>query len=266
MGRPRDVAEVEAKRAALRRAAARLGQAGGFSRVTWEKVAGEVGSTPSVIKYYFGNLKKLLWSLAARHVEVLLARLGQAAPDTMPPRDRLLALAQAYSAVVAEWGPEHRAVLAYQHMLHQERHGDCVVMQRWVLQAFEDAVQAVLPDGDRRAMPLALHLLAMLNGQAHWFRENGAMQREECAGMAVRMVLSEAEDAGFSTVGGIDGKVSSDTLRQGTAQQVQEGEDERASRRAGADSGQGLPPVGKRRPARWAGLGVLGDGLRADRG
>ncbi len=64
---------------------------------------------------------------------------------------------------------------------------------RWLAYAFVLALTEAAPGlPAKKAKPLALSLLAMLNAQAVWFREGGGLLREDCTAMAVRMTLAEA--------------------------------------------------------------------------
>jgi AcrR family transcriptional regulator len=184
--------EYEAKRAALRQAAARMLADSPSENPSWPGVAAQVGMSPGAIAYYYGNSGNLLWSVVSEHLRLLLARLEAEAPEELEPRARIAALARAYCSVMEEHEAEHRTVLAHQRRLPASRSGDARLMQRWVLQAFEDAFVAALPRAEAgRAMPLALSLLSLLNGHAYWFRAGKGLDRTAFAEMAARMILSE---------------------------------------------------------------------------
>jgi len=184
--------DYEAKRAALRQAAARMLADSPSENPSWPAVAAQVGMSPGAIAYYYGNAGNLLWSVVSEHLRLLLARLEADAPDELEPRARIAALARTYCSVMEEHQAEHLTVLAHHRRLPPGRSGDARLMQRWVLQLFEDAFVAALPKAEAaRAMPLALSLLSMLNGHAYWFRAGKGLDRTEFADMAARMVLSQ---------------------------------------------------------------------------
>jgi AcrR family transcriptional regulator len=211
--------EYEEKRAALRRAAARMLAESPFDIPSWPAVAAEIGMSQGAISYYYGNLRNLLWAVVSEHLRQLLERLGEEAPETMPARERIVALARSYAGVIRDHEPEHWTTMTHQLRLDPARSRDARQMQAWVLGLFEDAFAAALPRcAVGRAMPLALSLVSLLNGHAEWFREHKDPDRLLYAEMAARMVLSEAgprrqRAAGLQLVPGVAGS-SCNTLRE----------------------------------------------------
>lgn len=191
MGRRPD--DHEAKKERLRRSAALLLMDDRLEAATIPNICRNAGLSPTAVEYYFNNRTALLWEVVAGHMNRLLRQVEEAAPEDMPPLQRLHAIARGYATVVAEATPEHRTVLAHAQALPKARHGDARMMQRWMLHGFVTALQAAMPHlPTGRATPLALSLLALLNAHAVWFKEDGALRRLDYADMAVRMVLSEA--------------------------------------------------------------------------
>ena len=184
--------EYEEKRAALRRAAARMLADSPFDIPSWPTVAAEIGMSQGAIAYYYGNLGNLLWAVVSEHLKAMLERLGEDAPEEVEPRARILELAHSYAAFIGEFEAEHRTTMTHQLRLCPARSRDARQMQRWVLGMFEDAFAAALPAGDAgRAMALAQALLSLLNGHAEWARDEPSLERAAFAEMAARMVLSE---------------------------------------------------------------------------
>lgn len=182
----------EAKKVRLRRSAALLLTEGQFGAATNPNICRNAGLSPPALEYYFDNRTNLIWEVIAGHMDRLLKQVEEAAPDGMPPEERLYAMARGYAAAAGQATPEHRTVLAHVQVLPKARHGDARMMQRWMLHAFVTALQAAKPGlAPERAAPLALSLLALLNGHSVWFKEGGTLRRLDYADMAVRMVLSE---------------------------------------------------------------------------
>jgi len=183
----------EAKKERLRRSAALLLMDNRLEAATIPNICRNAGLSRTAVHYYFDNRTTLLWEVVAAHMDRLLRQVEDAAPEDMPPLQRLHAMARGYATVVGQATAEHRTVLAHAQALPKARHGDARMMQRWMLHGFVTALQAAtphLPAG--RATPLALSLLALLNVHAVWFKEGGALRRLDYADMAVRMILSEA--------------------------------------------------------------------------
>jgi len=184
--------EYEEKRAALRRAAARMLADSPFDIPSWPTVAAEIGMSQGAIAYYYGNLGNLLWSVVSEHLRLLLERLGEDAPETLAPRERIVELAQSYCAFIGEYEAEHRTTMTHRVRLNPTRSRDARQMQQWVLGMFEDAFLAALPPvAAERAMPLAQALLSLLDGHAEWSRDGADGAPMAFAEMAARMVLSE---------------------------------------------------------------------------
>lgn len=182
----------EAKKERLRRSAALLLTEGQLGAATIRNICRNAGLTPIAMQYDFGNRAHLVWEVVAGHMDRLLKQVDDAAPDGTSPEERLYAMSRAYAAAAGAATAEHRTVLAHAQVLPKARHGDARMMQRWMLHAFVTALQAAKPGlAPERAAPLALSLLALLNGHSVWFKEGGALRRLDYADMAVRMVLSE---------------------------------------------------------------------------
>ncbi len=183
----------ETKKERLRRSAALLLMDGRLGAATIPSICRDAGLNSRAVQYYFESRTTLLWEVVAGHLNRLLKRIEDDAPDDMPPLDRLYAMARGYAAVIAKATPEHRTVMAHAQILPKARQGDARMMQRWMLHAFVTTLQAAVPQlPPERTTPLALSMFALLNNQAVWFREGGALRRLDYADMAVRIVLSEA--------------------------------------------------------------------------
>lgn len=183
----------EAKKNRLRRSAALLLMDDRLGAASVPNICRTAGLNIRAVEYYFDNRTGLLWDVIHGHMTRLLTRIEGDTPDDLPPLDCLYAMARAYVAVIEKATPEHRTVLGHAQNLPKARHGDVRMMQRWLLHAVVVMLRAAAqhtPPG--RVTPLALSLLALLNGHAVWYRDGAGVRREEYADMAVRMVLSEA--------------------------------------------------------------------------
>lgn len=179
-----------AKRTAIRLAATRLFAELGYQRASILRLAQSLGITANGVTNYFYRKEDVLFAILEAHLGDLLAALECAEPAAAPARDRLAALARAYMDFIAGAGADgHRLLQEAARFLPPARQQDLRARQRWLLELF------IAPLGEvagARASPLALSLLALLNGQATWLRPEGALGRADYAALAVSCVLAGA--------------------------------------------------------------------------
>ena len=189
MGKPSP--DWGAKQDRLLRDAARVIATMGFEHLTSQRLHREFDQPCDGLRYYFGNRDEMLWVLVSRRIDAVLECAD--VPESLPPVERLRLMAGRYANATGSDRSMHVAALMVLQRLSQERRADARIKQRWVLETFADAMLAAAPGQTRgQARVLALSLLALLNSQAQWLRDGGPLRRADYAGMAVRMVLSEA--------------------------------------------------------------------------
>ena len=176
----------------LRREALRLFSERGYSAVSMRELAEAVGMHQGGIYNHFASKQALLADLMASHIRALLEAHGEAMADHKDPREQLAAFVRHHVDYHLDFPQD--VFLAYMELrnLEPENRQEIVALRN----EYEHALRDILRDGrDEGAFTLsdpAIHarmLLSMLTGATTWYREGGALSREEVVACHLQAAL-----------------------------------------------------------------------------
>ncbi len=187
---PRGLArDHDAKRAALRKAAARVFAAHGFDRASMAGLAGEAGVSKALLYHYWPAKEALLFDILDTHlghlVEVAEAALeaGGARPlDVLVP-----AILDAYEDADAE----HRLQLESLSVLPPEHQAPLLAHQRALIRLMGEALRRECPaacEVPDRLRALTMTAWGILNWVYMWHRPGKGLSRAEYGDLAVRFI------------------------------------------------------------------------------
>ncbi|MCL4710311.1 MAG: TetR/AcrR family transcriptional regulator [Pseudorhodoplanes sp.] len=194
MARPRS-ADYDDKRGAILRHSAAMFAQNGYDRTSMAEVAAACGVSKALLYHYYVSKETLLFDILRTHLQDLIDSVV-AIDRTLTPRARLRALIGAVLESYRDADDEHKIKLNEIGKLTVPRRRELIEMQRRLVAVFADAIGAVMPDIDRDKIllkPVTMSLFGMLNWHYMWFRERGAISREDYADLVTTLVIEGAQ-------------------------------------------------------------------------
>lgn len=194
MARPRS-ADYDDKRGAILRHSAAMFAQNGYDRTSMAEVAAACGVSKALLYHYYVSKETLLFDILRTHLQDLIDSVV-AIDRTLTPRARLRALIGAVLESYRDADDEHKIKLNEIGKLPAPRRRELIEMQRRLVAGFADAIAAVMPDIGRDKIllkPVTMSLFGMLNWHYMWFRERGAISREDYADLVTTLVIEGAQ-------------------------------------------------------------------------
>ncbi len=190
MARPR-AATFERSRAAILAAAARLFARHGYPVATIADVAAACGVSKALLYHYYRDKEELLFDIADRYVDSLLAIVAEVERDTADPAARLRLLIGRFVAAYGDAAAYHRVLVQDVKYLSAAHRARVNAKQRRVVQAFADAIAAAAPQlaGDALLKPVTMTLFGMINWTFTWLKPGGPVSHADLAPVVTALFL-----------------------------------------------------------------------------
>lgn len=196
MARPR-AQDYEAKRAAIRDAAAALFAEHGFDGSSMSDLAERCATTKSGLYHYYASKEEVLFDILSEHIGKVRRIVREAAAEGrgLPPAERLELILARLLAAYASADHQHKVQLNELVRLPGEQRAEIVAMERDIVRLVSDTLAEINPtlaaDGSL-LKPVTMSLFGMVNWHYMWFREGGPLTREGYAKLATRLFLDGA--------------------------------------------------------------------------
>lgn len=193
---------------ALLNAAEKLFAEKGMWQTNMHELGAMCGLPPYAVRAHFGNKDLILQNLLDRHIDRLIDRtaLCEAFNEESDPVARLrLAIHGLLEAL---------NTYRYAQLVHTA--GSCAaspqlvrslrLRQRHLAHYYAGLIAAAVPgvEGETElAMPLAMSLMAMACWHVLWFRDGGAIHRDEYAGLLTHMLVAGGREAVAEGIGAL---------------------------------------------------------------
>jgi AcrR family transcriptional regulator len=182
--------DYEAKSQAIMDCAASLFAKVGYPSAKMQDVAEACGATKSMLYHYYPTKDDLLFAMLKEHLERVIAGLDEAVSAADTPRERLMALVQAYTQKSAQSRRRHVIAMNDVKYLPKAKQAPLIDLQRQL----SDSVAALLRElnpglPDHIYKPYTMMLIGMLNWTDFWYRPGGAMKPQELCDRMSRLFL-----------------------------------------------------------------------------
>jgi TetR/AcrR family transcriptional regulator len=194
MARPR-AADYEAKRAAIREAAAALFAEHGFDGASMSDLALRCRTTKSGLYHYYASKEEVLYDILAVHLGELLGVVREAAAEDGEPAARLELIVARLLAAYAKADHQHKVQLNELRRLPAEQRRAITGMERELVRLVADTLAEINPSltrTERLLKPVTMSLFGMVNWHYTWFRDGGPLSRADYAKLATRLFLDGA--------------------------------------------------------------------------
>ena len=193
MARPR-AQDYDAKRGAIRAAAAALFAERGFDGSSMSDLAERCATTKSALYHYYAGKEDVLDDILSGHIGELLEIVRGAATEAQdrPPIERLELMVARLLAAYASADDHHKVLLNELGRLPEAQRAAIVAMERDIVRVVADTLSEINPKlaGDPLLLkPVTMSLFGMLNWHYTWFRDGGPLTRDDYAKLASRLLL-----------------------------------------------------------------------------
>jgi TetR/AcrR family transcriptional regulator len=191
--------DYDDKRAAMLHKAALAFARDGYDRASMAGLAAELGVSKALLYHYHASKEALLFDIIRNHLEALVDAVDAADDATLPPEERLLNLVSALLEAYRDADAEHRVQIGALALLPEAEQQELKALERRLVVTFAEAVHALNPPAFERVnllKPVTMSLFGMLNWAYMWFRDGGAMSREDYARLATRLLVSGVKGLG----------------------------------------------------------------------
>lgn len=181
----------EQQRDAIRASAARLFARKGYPVASIAEVARACGVSKALLYHYYRDKEQLLFDIADRYLDGLLAILAEVDALSLAPAAKLRRLIERFMAAYADAAAYHRVLVQDVKYLKAAHRNRVNAKQRRVVQAYADAIAAAAPQlaGDALLKPVTMTLFGMINWTFTWLREDGAVQHADLAPVVADLFL-----------------------------------------------------------------------------
>lgn len=191
MARTRASDFAEKQQDLLRSAAAVIAELG-MEKASMSQIAARSGVSKALLYHYYPGKDALIFAIIESHLRVLEAAVAAADDPALADRARLRSLVGAVLETYRGADNEHVVQLNAKQALTTVQQQALAEIERRIVRRFSVVVARLNPQlAERRAllMPATMSLFGMMNWVYMWFKDGGAITREDYAALATTLFL-----------------------------------------------------------------------------
>lgn len=187
--------DFEEKQRGLLASAAAVFAELGMDKASMAQIAAHSGVSKALLYHYYPGKDSLIFAIIETHLLELDDALTEAEAEyaTLPPPERLRHLVRTVLDNYEGADNEHIVQLNAKRALSDEQKAALAAIERRIVRRFSVVLDQIKPglDGEGRPllMPVTMSLFGMMNWVYMWFRDGGAITREDYADMATTLIL-----------------------------------------------------------------------------
>jgi AcrR family transcriptional regulator len=185
--------DFEEKRHNLLLTAAHVFATQGMEKASMSQIAREAGVSKSLLYHYYPSKEELIFAIIHTHLEALDKALESADDTDLPLRARL---EKQVATILREYrgaDDQHKVQLNAVAALSVEQKATIRALERSIVGRISAIIREIHPELDRPErpllMPVTMSLFGMMNWVYMWFREGGAITRDDYAEIATTLLL-----------------------------------------------------------------------------
>lgn len=200
-------ATFDQQRDAMLATAARLFAERGYPAASIAALASACGVSKALLYHYYRDKEQLLFDIADRYLDRLLALVEEVRARPAPPEPWLRDLIESFLLAYEHAGAFHRVLVQDVKYLSPAHRARVRAKQRRVVQAFADAIAAAAPALAASPMlkPVTMTLFGMMNWTFTWRRPDGPVSQPELARMIARLFIGGVRGLATGARGGRNG-------------------------------------------------------------
>ena len=181
------------KRVAIADMAAQVFAEEGYDRTSMARLASRCGVSKALLYHYYSSKEAMLYDIIAAHLEELIEAVEAADLPEADPAVRLEALVTALLDSYRDADSKHKVQLGTMRYLPEESQVELKAMERQLVSVFAETIRALKPEafeGKPLLKPVTMALFGMINWAYMWFRDGGAVTREDYAKIATGILVA----------------------------------------------------------------------------
>jgi AcrR family transcriptional regulator len=184
-------ATFEQHRDAIRAQAARLFARHGYPVTPIAELARSCGISKALLYHYYRDKEQLLFDIADRYLDSLLAIVAEVEAQRLAPPVRLRQLIERFMGADEDAAVYHRVLVQDVKYLKTAHRNHVNGKQRRVVQAYADAVAAAAPPlaGSPLLKPVTMTLFGMINWTFTWLKDEGPVRYADMAPVVADLFL-----------------------------------------------------------------------------
>jgi AcrR family transcriptional regulator len=184
-------ATFEQQRDAMLATAARLFAERGYPAASIADLAAACGVSKALLYHYYRDKEQLLFDIADRYIDRLVALTDEVHARPAAPEARLRELIERFLIAYEHAGAFHRVLVQDVKYLSPAHRARVRAKQRRVVAAFADAIAAAAPAlaASRLLKPVTMTLFGMMNWTFTWLRPDGPVAQAELARVIAELFL-----------------------------------------------------------------------------
>lgn len=184
--------DFEEKQHQLLLVAAKVFATEGMEKASMAGIAKLAGVSKSLLYHYYPSKSELIYSIILEHLADLQAAIEEVDDPAQDPRQRLEAMVAAVLLAYKGADDAHKVQLNAGEALNAEQTAEVNRRTRAIVARFSEVIARLHPElceEPRLLMPVTMSLFGMLNWVYTWFKDDGAMTREDYGRMATALML-----------------------------------------------------------------------------
>jgi AcrR family transcriptional regulator len=182
--------DYEAKSHAIMDCAAALFAKEGYPSAKMQDIAKACGATKSMLYHYFPTKEDLLFAMLTEHLDQVLHSIDQAVRSTGNPRERFLAVVQAWTQKSNQSRRRHMVAMQDVKYLPRAKQTPIIEKERLLIQQVATFLRELNPKMPEAASkPYTMMLVGMLNWTDMWYRPGGFIKPQELCERLSRLFL-----------------------------------------------------------------------------
>jgi len=184
-------ASFEQHRDAIRASAARLFARHGYPVTPIAELARSCGISKALLYHYYRDKEQLLFDIADRYLDSLLAIVAEVEAQPLAPAPRLRQLIERFMGAYEDAAVYHRVLVQDVKYLKTVHRNQINAKQRKVVQTYADAVAAAAPQlaGSPLLKPVTMTLFGMINWTFTWLKDEGPVRYADMAPVVADLFL-----------------------------------------------------------------------------
>lgn len=185
--------DFEEKRQSILSSAAAVFAEQGMEKASMSQIALHCHVSKALLYHYYPSKGALIFGIIHAHLSELEAMVKAANDATLPPDQRLRALIWAVLDNYRDADNDHKVQLNGMGTLTDAQKNEIRRIERRIVKPFADVIRTLNPHLDTKDRPLTMavtmSLFGMLNWVYMWFRDGGALTREDYAALAATLIM-----------------------------------------------------------------------------
>jgi AcrR family transcriptional regulator len=185
--------DFEEKRQLILTSAAAVFAEQGMEKASMSQIATHCHVSKALLYHYYPSKGALIFGIIQSHLADLDTAVEAANDQSLEPEQRLHQLIWAVLDSYRGADNHHKVQLNGIDALTDEQKSEIRRIERRIVGRFSDVIRQINPGLDSKErpliMPVTMSLFGMLNWVYMWFRDGGAMTREDYAKLATTLIL-----------------------------------------------------------------------------